>query len=237
MILNRIIRRIRKPETMRAQPVLVIHHLGTRGPLDPHVRPRPDLVLAVLRGAHVPRDTVLRPHDDVLPVVAVAPAQRGLVALKVVPVHVRAPARVAARARVDLLVVRQVPRVAAAVLRRARALAEAEARVEEAVRADGGDVVAAVCVEVQDFYERLVSARVPVFTFWETVKTLLTRLKQEIIRGRTSRELQGSRLSSRHGPKCVVPAAGECLILLPPVNDSCCIGSGKGRRRRCEDGE
>lgn len=86
-------------------------------PLPPHRARRPHLEPPVLRRRHPLRRAVGRPHGDVLPVVRVAADVEepggGDVLFEIVVVEVDAPpVGVAARARVDVVVV-EVGRVAA----------------------------------------------------------------------------------------------------------------------------
>ena len=105
-------------------------------------------VAAVGRDGHILDPVVLGPDNNVLPVVPVAAADLcGLVLLKVVPIHVRTPAAVAARARVDIRPVK-VLLVAAAAGNAGYSL-DVQAAVELAAGADGRDVVAAVLVKVE----------------------------------------------------------------------------------------
>ena len=148
VVLDGIIGSASEAEAVRRDAVLVVHHLRAVS-LPAHLRGGLDLKAAVLAGADKLRLAVLDPDLDVLPVVAVAGIQEvgnGDVLLEVVSVDVRAPAVVAALTRVHV-VVAQVGLVTA-VLGQARPVV-VETLDNVAVGVDGGDVVAAVGVEVE----------------------------------------------------------------------------------------
>lgn len=150
VILNGLVVGVGEPESVGAGAVLVVDDFGV-GTRPADIVGMLDFKSAVCRDGHILRLVVLGPDDNMLPVVPVAVARGARrVFLKVVAVHVGAPAVVAARARVDVIVV-QVHGVAAAALRR---LGAVHARVEKAVGADGGHIVAAVSVKIEDWTRR-----------------------------------------------------------------------------------
>ncbi len=159
MILDIVVVLIRKAEVVRQGALLVIDDLGV-GVEEAHLGGGLDLVVAVLRDADVRGHlvAVLDPDGDVLPVVLVAHAARpvdGLVLLEVVAVDEAAPAVVAPRPRVHVVVlqVRQVPAVPVL------GPAAVQPRRHVARRVDRRSVVAPVCVEVHCCARRCVRSR------------------------------------------------------------------------------
>ena len=86
-----------EPEGVRASPIIVVHHLSVRSLLeaDETAALLVDDPFAVRRDGYELELAVLHPHSNVLPVVAVTATDVGEVGLKVIVVHVRAPAVVA----------------------------------------------------------------------------------------------------------------------------------------------
>jgi hypothetical protein len=128
----------------------VIDNLGM-GAVDHDITGPALFVVPVRRDGHVLDPVIAGPDHDVLPVVRVARGAPGVgpVLLKVVGVHVGAPAVVAAAARVQVPRGEVLPVAAAADDGACRARL---ARVELTAAADGGHVVAAVRVKVEHLH-------------------------------------------------------------------------------------
>jgi hypothetical protein len=139
---------IAKPESGSQAAILVIYNPRVGAAVHVDVFGRANGVAAVGRDGHILDPVVLSPDNNVLPVVPVAAADLGgLVLLEVVPIHVRAPTAVAARARVDVRPIK-VLLVAAAAGDAGNGL-DVQAAIELTAGADGRDVVAAVLVKVE----------------------------------------------------------------------------------------
>jgi hypothetical protein len=141
-------------EAVCANPVLVVDELGARAVGGERIAGT--IVSTVARGGNADNVIALGEDDDVLPVVAMATKEAthdGLVLLEVVLVHDGAVAVVAALAGVGVAVV-QLRRVAAVTLWGAGG---ALAGVGVAAGVDGGGVVAAVAVKVEERLEAALS--------------------------------------------------------------------------------
>lgn len=149
VVLNGVVARVGEAEAVRRDAVLVVYNLGTLA-LPPDISRGTDLESAVLAGGDVLRTIAVDPDLDMLPVVTVARVQEVLqrdVLLEVIGVVVHAPAIVTPLARVHV-VVQQVRLVTAVLGQPDPAVLEA---LDDATRrVDGGHVVAAVGVKVED---------------------------------------------------------------------------------------